>query len=255
MLWLMLGNLITPRVQKWLRNGRPACILHLFDEVCNLVNDQNDVLSLVSPQIGPGPFTMVLDTDFTAGLAVDQPVSVDSARQTLTIGSLVVEFEETAVWQPKPNWKQLQNIDATYWPSPDKLSPDINPYLLLVIDGIAHNDMAACRAGVYGLAGRGGGLTPTGDDVLLGVLYGLWVWYPRRDWLGMIVETAVPRTTTLSANFIRAAAAGEAVWQWHDLANGRTDAISNILAIGHTSGTDTWAGFWHTYMTLCPNRG
>lgn len=239
----MLSNLITPRVQEWLRNGRSARILHLFDEVCNLVNDQNEVLSLVSPQVGPGPFTMVLNSDFTAGLALDQPISVDNTRQTLTIGSLVVDFGATAVWQPKPDWQQLQNVDVTDWRPPAKLSPDINAYLLEVIDGIAHNDMAACRAGVYGLAGCGGGLTPTGDDVLLGVMYGLWVWYPRRDWLAMIVETAVPRTTTLSANFIRAAAAGEAVWQWHELVNGRANAVRQILSIGHTSGADAWAGF------------
>ncbi|MEJ2749006.1 MAG: DUF2877 domain-containing protein, partial [Anaerolineae bacterium] len=100
-------------------------------------------------------------------------------------------------------------------------------------------------------AGRGGGLTPVGDDVLLGVLYGLWVWQPRRDWMEMMVETAVPRTTTLSANFLRAAAAGEAVWQWHELVNGRAHAVTPILSIGHSSGSDAWAGFVYTGKRFC----
>lgn len=241
----MMSNLITPRGRKWLRNGRTARILHLFDKVCNLVNDQNDVLSLVSPQVGPGPFALVLDGNFTAGLDVNQPVFINYAQRRLMVGSLVVDFGETAVWQPKPDWEQLQNGAVANWPLPSELSPDINAYLKQTIDGFAANDADACLDGIYGLAGRGGGLTPTGDDVLLGVLYGLWVWQPRRKWLKLIVDTAVPRTTTLSANFIRAAAAGEAVWQWHEFVNGRTGAISQILAIGHSSGAAAWAGFYH----------
>jgi len=251
----MQANLVTPRVQRWLQNGRPARILHLFNEVCNLVNDQNDVISLVSPQIGPGPFTLIVDGNFCAGLTVGQPIFIDNKRQTLSIGSLAIGFGKTAVWQPKPDWTRLQHAKTGKWPPPAELSPEISAYLFQVINGIAAGDMAACQAGVYGLAGRGSGLTPTGDDVLLGVLYGLSVWRQRREWMEMIAATAVPRTTTLSANFIRAAAAGEAVWQWHGLVNGRVDAISQIHAIGHTSGADAWAGFWRAYMALRSNRG
>ncbi len=246
----MSGNLITPRVQEWLRNGRPARILHIFNEVCNLVNDRGEVISLVSPQIGPGPFTLVVEGAFTRGLDVNQAVSVDYARRRLMVGSLTVDFGETAVWQPKPEWKQfskfvipakagIQKMDACL----RRHDRNVHNYLIQTLDGITQNDMAAFEAGVYGLAGRGVGLTPTGDDVLLGVLYGLWVWQPRRKWMDMIVATAVPRTTTLSANFLRAAAAGEAVWQWHELVNGRANAVQNILSIGHTSGADAWAGF------------
>jgi hypothetical protein len=92
----------------------------------------------------------------------------------------------------------------------------------------------------------GKGLTPTGDDVLMGVIYGLWVWYPQRDWIRLIVETAVPRTTSLSAAFLRAAEDGEATFHWHDLVNGRAGAVNQILSIGHSSGRDAWAGF--TYV-------
>lgn len=247
----MLCNLVTPRTLEWLRNGRPARILHLFDEVCNLVNDEDEVISLVSAQVGAGPFALVLDGAFTAGLNVRQPIAIDHARGTLTIGSLIVDFAETAVWQPRPDWAQLQRVDWTAWPAPAALPAQIAHYLQQVVMGIMDDDTAVCLCGVRGLAGRGGGLTPTGDDVLLGVLYGLWVWQPRRHWLEMMVETAVPLTTTLSAAFLRAAAAGEAVWQWHELVNGRADAVEQILAIGHSSGSDAWAGFVYTGKQFC----
>ena len=58
------SSLLTLRVQRWLHNGRPARILHLFDEVCNLVDDRGDVISLADPAVGSGPFTMVMEGDF-----------------------------------------------------------------------------------------------------------------------------------------------------------------------------------------------
>lgn len=253
----MLGTLITPRVQRWLRNVRRTRILHIFTGACNLVNDQNEVISLVSPRIGPGPFTIVLESDGVVEVDVHQPVSIDGDRQILTVGSLVVDAGKALLWQPVPDWTQLRDADMAHWPPPTGLPPHLDAYLSQTITGVATNDSSMCLAGVEGLAGRGTGLTPAGDDVLMGIVYGLWVWYPshpprrsRQEWLEMIVETAVPRTTTLSANFLRAAAEGEAVRQWHDLVNGCSGAIDQILAIGHTSGADAWAGFVRASTTL-----
>ncbi|MCP4428513.1 MAG: DUF2877 domain-containing protein [Chloroflexi bacterium] len=247
----------TPRARAWVRNGRPARILHLFDEVCNLVNDRDEIISLVSPQVGIGPFAVVLDGDFTADLDLERPVAVDAARQGLTVGSLVVDVGRTAVWSSCPNWKQLQ---GQVWSDGATLAADIEAYLRQLLLGIVNGNEADCRAGAYGLAGRGGGLTPTGDDVLMGVLYGLWVWQMPLKWMEMIVETAVSRTTTLSANFLTAAAAGEATYHWHDLVNGSAAAnvaaadvaaaVVQIQAIGHTSGVDAWAGFVRANVAL-----
>lgn len=237
------GTVITPRALRWLRTGRPARILHLFAGVCNLVNDRYEVISLVSPRIGPGPFTIVFDGDFHVGTDANQIVTIDAAGQTLAVGSLVVDYEQAEIWQPLPDWTRLQDADVGVWAPPVELSTGLITSLKHTIAGIAAGDSSACRAGVKGLAGRGGGLTPAGDDVLMGVLYGLWVWYPHREWMDIILETATPRTTTLSANFLRAAADGEATWQWHDLANNCAYALAKIVSIGHTSGADALTGF------------
>lgn len=245
----MIAQRVTPRVQQWLRNSGSARVLHLFEEVCTLANERDEVISLVSPAVGLGPFTAVLTGDFTSGLDVHQPVTLDGARQTLTVGTLVVDARDSAIWQPKPDWSRLQSADIAKWPPVSALPSNIAGSLKLTIKGILGNDPMTCMAGVEGLVGRGSGLTPTGDDVLVGSLYGLWVWYPqhlrrpREEWMEMIVEAAVPRTTTLSANFIEAASDGEAIWQWHDLVNGCPHSIDRILSIGHTSGADAWAGF------------
>lgn len=243
---LLLCHLTTPRVQQWLHRSHVVRMLHSFADVCNLVNESGEVMSLVSSQIGAGPFAAVLDGRFPPGLEVCLPVDIDGSGRLLHIGSCTIQMDGAAMWQPRPNWSRLYDLSLANLPEPAVLPAAIAAHLQRLLYGIASQNTALCRAGAAGLAGRGIGLTPTGDDVLVGVLYGMWVWYPQREWMKLIVETAVPRTTTLSAAFLHAAAAGEAVAPWHGLVNGRVSAVSRILAMGHTSGADAWAGFVHT---------
>jgi hypothetical protein len=247
---------ITPRVQRWLRHSHAAGVHQLFAEVCTLVNERAEVISLVSPNVGPGPFAAVLEGDFTAGLDIDQPVALDHSKQTLTVGPSIVNFRESTLWRPRPDWSQLRDADFDHWPTAAGLPAEISHHLKLTVEGIRVDDPSLYLAGLVGLVGRGEGLTPTGDDVLMGVLYGFWVWQPHRlqrlrsEGLKAILTTAVSRTTTLSANYLCVAAAGEATWHWHDLVSGRPQAVERILAIGHTSGADAWAGFTYTGSVL-----
>jgi hypothetical protein len=97
-----------------------------------------------------------------------------------------------------------------------------------------------------GLVGRGGGLTPAGDDVLAGFLvaayaYGLTV--PG----GVQAVVVDPATTTLSAALLRHAARGESIPQLTrllealtaaaDLGAAHVDAtVDGLARIGHSSG-------------------
>ena len=62
---------------------------------------------------------------------------------------------------------------------------------------------------------------------------------------------AVPRTTTLSGAFLRAAARGECSVSWHNLLGALGDGVeirvataaSEVMAHGATSGADSLAGF------------
>jgi hypothetical protein len=130
-----------------------------------------------------------------------------------------------------------------------------------LLQGLAAQDLDACGVGVRQLAGLGGGLTPAGDDFLMGALYGLWLTQPAaraRRWAQTMVDTAVPRTTTLAAAWLRAAAGGEAGVAWHELVDGMIDgdasrvdaALDCILATGHTSGADALAGFTALWRTV-----
>ena len=113
--------------------------------------------------------------------------------------------------------------------------------------------------GVLGLAGLGSGLTPAGDDYLTGALLWAWLAHPApAPFCRALVEAAIPRTTLLSAAFLRAAARGECSAPWHSLLGAlgqRVEAqgtgwqpalhkvVQEIMAHGATSGADTLAGF------------
>jgi hypothetical protein len=240
------SSLVTSRVFHWLHNGRPARILHIFDGVCNLVDDRGDVISLATPAFGPGPFTMVMEGDFHRNLStidLQQPVTVGEDGRSLSIGSLIISTDSASVWNATPDWSRLRYEPGINWLASTPLPAAIENQLDLLLQAVNGEDMEAVASSVGALTGLGSGLTPAGDDILLGVIFALWIWFPQQAWIDLIVETAVPHTTTLSAAFLRAAAVGEATVHWHDLVNNHQDAVANILAIGHSSGADAWTGF------------
>jgi hypothetical protein len=99
---------------------------------------------------------------------------------------------------------------------------------------------------VLGLLGLGPGLTPAGDDLLAGLLVGLSARPDLRDPLAASVQRHAPsRTTWLSAELLRLAAAGLAAPAAVAVADalaghGDDDALPHtlpaLLAVGHTSG-------------------
>lgn len=237
------GHLTTPRVRRWLAHSREARILHLFADVCNLVNEEGQVVSLVSRRIGAGPFALVLAERRAWPAGSSATVKIDRRAERLSVGPLLVAYGAARCWQPKPAWRRLRTPAGTERPAPAELPPAIDELLQHLLDGICQGERTLVRTAAARLAGRGQGLTPTGDDVLVGVLYALWVWQPERDWMRLIAESAAPHTTTLSAAFLRAAAAGEATRPWHRLVTGDPGAVADIVATGHSSGAETWAGF------------
>jgi|GEM_PF-3159614 len=107
-------------------------------------------------------------------------------------------------------------------------------------------NLEACARGLIGL---GPGLTPSGDDFLMGALAALdgLGQTNMHAALGAAVVAAAGGTSPLSASLLRAAAAGHVGEKLHvmvaALLAGDTDAaIAAAARIGHTSGWDALAG-------------
>jgi hypothetical protein len=105
-----------------------------------------------------------------------------------------------------------------------------------------------------GLVGLGPGLTPSGDDFLVGLLAGLEaIGHPARATIAAAVAGVAPsRTTPIGAWVLRHAARGSFPERLHDaliaLARGDEaairDAIERAMAYGATSGADTLVGLF-----------
>jgi hypothetical protein len=146
---------------------------------------------------------------------------------------------------------------------PVSLNPFLLPFSNLDFDAsrlvelsqaITSADLLCTRRAAHQLAGLGAGLTPAGDDVLMGAIYAVWIIHPvdqAKLVAAAIACEAVPMTTSLSAAWIRAAAHGQAGIRWHDLFNALLlgnqlaiqSSVKRILSIGCTSGSDALAGF------------
>ncbi|MCR4405347.1 MAG: DUF2877 domain-containing protein [Anaerolineae bacterium] len=261
-----------------------ARVLAVFDHACNLVTPAGDVVALVTPQIGDGPLSVVVEAEPGSFAALDPGMAVWTDSGHLRVGVtdqsplLDVILAGAEVWEPSPAWStlraqraiiesrlpRLRTIALRHAPAVGQdfgvsaqSNAAISSYAKIreaagSLRAGWQEDLTALQAGAAQLAGLGGGLTPAGDDFLVGVM--LWAWLAHPDppvICRVIAEVAAPRTTTLSAAFLRAAARGECSAAWHRLLsalaagteNELVVAVQGVLVHGATSGADTLAGF------------
>jgi hypothetical protein len=290
---LIEAGYVTPFVRSWLARRPAVRVLHVFDHACNLINERSEIVSLVTAELGPGPFAVVLAPAttpiFSQLITAATPVTVDG--RLIKVGVLAVDTAPAVDWAPRPAWEQWRRQASDLASSlptlitPRRIGHSGNNNITIahlrhlaagserLLSGLAGGDPDSCRQGAQQLAGLGPGLTPAGDDFLMGAMYGLWATRPAEAaqfWGHVIAEAAAPRTTLLSAAWLRAAARGEAAEAWHELVraggertvnsgsfedSGRAvssgqsgwqeivAAIERILNTGHSSGADALAGF------------
>ncbi len=160
-------------------------------------------------------------------------------------------------WDPRPALDPVSDTSLM------ALCADARTHFACVDDGglgdaLQRNDAAAVRHAMCGLLGKGEGLTPEGDDVLVGLLAGLRLLGSALNRAGAggmqaaiapIVLTEAPfRTTALSAALLRHAVSGEvaepvAVFlQALTGRGGMKEAADGLRTMGNTSGIATACG-------------
>lgn len=243
-------NSITPTAVHWLTTTRQAQVLHLFDSACNLVNEAGAVLSVLAAEHGRAPFALTLANapHFPSHFSAESAVRVGA--DALWVGEWHTPWHTAVLWNPRPAWESIPPAHLTAaWPILRGLL--VGREHITPPPELTHADEVAAW-----LIGRGPGLTPAGDDFLMGWLYALWAGGLGTRDEGQSPVTSLPsllhRTTTLSAAYLQAASKGEAAETWHTLVEvlnqpvveeRLTAAAQAILATGHTSGADALAGF------------
>lgn len=246
-----MPDLIAPRAVAWLKATTQPRLLQAHRNVWNLINEHGDVLALLTPAVGMQPFGWLVTTARLAFLRPAAPLAVDREACMLQVGQTMMVAAQAQSWQPRPAW---QKLDRRPLPAPDLslLPARARAGLVQLVDGVAQAQATTIEAGTLALAGYGYGLTPTGDDLLVGVLHALHVWRAEVAAISTaaIATLAAPRTSALSAAFLRCAAAGEAAAVWHALADDAPGALARLLATGARSGREAWAGFCYAGRML-----
>jgi len=235
-------------------------VLHVFEHACNLINEHRDVLSLVTKQIGNGPFNLVIEDDinFVKHCKIDSPILMED--KVLRVGNIIIHMPGVGFWTARPDWERARTKQAAILSQIAQLpitidQPSIPSSLLSDFSSsVASADLPSIVAAAKKLAGLGQGLTPSGDDFILGALYATWIIHPpkiARTLATEVSNVAAPLTTSLSASWLRSAARGEAGILWHTFFNALLSAdpiqihksITSILSVGATSGADALSGF------------
>ncbi|MBE9478997.1 MAG: DUF2877 domain-containing protein [Chloroflexi bacterium] len=268
----------------WLRDPKPTRVLHVFKDACNLIAGDGEILSLVMPYIGDGPFNIILEPlEFSDHISVESAVSFDNGQ--IRIGALEIGLTPTQIWEPRFDWESFRGRQDSLSLSAGALREvlvevapvdsfvqlihsgensvrEIEAQILLsaqeparfLVQGLLIVDEKTCRASARKLAGLGAGLTPDGDDFMMGCILATWAYRAGEGveqaakWVSLEADL---RTTPLAAAWLRAASRGESSVRWHDLLQAilieNEENIRNkaraIIQQGHTSGASALVGF------------
>lgn len=262
---------LAPAVNDWLANTSHPRVLHVFDHVCNLANERGEVLSVVVPQIGNGPFNLVVEDRILFSEQVSLETQVVVSQTKISLGNLVISTASGKTWNPQPDWGQphsrksdiLHQLTLLSFPDHDLSIPTslLSDFTISIVAA----DVSKARTCAQKISGLGVGLTPEGDDFIVGAILAAWIIHPPEiagELAENITDTAAPLTTSLSAAWLRSAGRGEAGQVWHDLFGALLSAdkmpveesVEKILNVGHTSGADALAGFFSVFNSYAESK-
>jgi hypothetical protein len=238
-------------------------VLSSHKHACNLVDDADNLLALVTEQHGNGPFHIVVPPSVLPSSAVGVTVFLEGGE--LIFPGQRIDLRFAHVWNahlPKVKPAALSLARSAILPTPPLSSLfSLQTFVIRaetawqkLVSGAQSGDLEQALSGARQLAGLGPGLTPAGDDLLLGFLAGWWLSRPAGDCVQLcpaLAECAAPHTTRLSAAWLRHAGQAEFGEAWHDLTDALqqeqlvrvNQAMARILATGATSGQAALIGF------------
>lgn len=271
------------------RTVQHAKVLSRHQHVCNIavVADRHantapaQIIALTDGEIGIGPLNIVVDTMFSVRSFGERDDIVRITDDHIQIGENDISLLDAVVWDPRPDWQRLraacelsaQRLDwmldvgrrkappgslldlqssISLRPGPDSFAKDLFDVFSTILRNMETEGPRSLQDGAASLTGLGNGLTPAGDDFLLGIMLFTWL---RCDSATTICQplarAAEQRTTRLSACLLSQAAVGNCSTHWHSFfaSIAANDAvvieqnIGTLLSYGHTSGADALAGF------------
>lgn len=265
-----------------LRAGSHARVHSIFARALNLIVGEDRLLTLACHELGDAPDTVVVDAPHWRDSSLDPGTEVHLATQRIQIGANVeVRLQGAQPWQCRlPAWTTGSALARKHLPLalehvrrcgrsfawiPPLLSdslPDADAVVAATLrrraqglcDAVINGDEARARQHIFDLIGLGSGLTPSGDDFVLGWLLVMSLAKgPCHGWSSVAaqaVQSATSRTHLISATALRHAVEGRARQLLVDLCEALLHgdepqvhaALDHVIRIGANSGSDIALG-------------
>ena len=242
-----------------------------FSHAINWMNAEGEMVTFLSEDLPNGPNTLIVDIESFDDWALNESVMLTKSSQGLSLSNTNINLmiqEDVQIWRTKLprlskvngdailaihlflslNNGDLQEIEKKIYHQLD----DNHRALCQAIQAKNYDDVIQCIQRNIGL---GLGLTPSGDDRLVGFLLGCYIQSRRNIDLLEAIQKAIAishdRTNDISYAMLKCAAEGR-FNEWlmmlsevicHHDSKTLDDAIQNVFSIGSRSGGDMLKGF------------
>jgi hypothetical protein len=238
----------------------------VFQNSCNIQTDYGSLVTLHRFDFGMLPHSLYAPELSTANWRQGDQVRADQTglrigEQTLVWAQEVrQENTKISVREELPSeleqaWCLLRNKQKTFQNHPmvEEIYRRLYQAIQQLWEGLRCGDREEVSFQCKACIGLGLGLTPSGDDMLLGTLTILHMYRP--DWAELLGKEILPHTTRtndISRNYLELAVRGYAatpvIRAAEQLHNNK--AVELLLSVGHSSGCDILEGMLTTVQNI-----
>ncbi|WP_249315976.1 DUF2877 domain-containing protein [Gehongia tenuis] len=237
--------------EKMFRNGAEGCVHSVYRSVINL-QLPGRLMALHPSEATKTPLSITLRGTLPKAV---RGMPVRFTPRWLEIEDTIIFAGERQVWNPKLAGRLTRDtmdgiaraIERNLFAFMDKEGSDSGVLTAAFQKRIAAMEKAAgwreVLEQVPSLIGLGQGLTPSGDDFLVGMLWACRLTAAPFDELSNRVRELAGGTNDLSREFLLRSCEGEFGEKLHRLAReGNEAAVKSVAETGHSSGRDTLRG-------------
>ncbi len=250
-----------------------AQVHSVFLHACNIETQAGELVTLVAPGSGNLPHGIRCAAPF-ARLHQGQAAELGDATLRFPAAEIVVDFSRAAVWNgrvaavsPGQRGAEVQRVLRSRVPD-QGIAPTLQRALVarmaqtlpLLARATANREVDAVVAALSALVGLGPGLTPAGDDFIVGYLAALWSRSRREPGIAALLLALAPpvgrlalQTNAISRQMLRDALQGHFAERLTDVVRCICEggdvaaATMRALQVGHSSGADVLCGLLFGY--------
>jgi Protein of unknown function (DUF2877) len=239
-------------------DGIRGVVHAVFPSAAYIAVDDGPMLVVHGPAHGPTPTSLILDRLPCDGWGASAGAQVAGRLGHLRLGVTLLDGRHTRSWQPRQPLREGVSSAAEMLPAIQAAATaHLAPTCDRLVRSLAAGDGPEVDECVAAMVGSGPGLTPAGDDAIVGLLALLHRCAPRARGAAALrrlvpgLNARLAMTTPISAHYLRLALAGHFGQALTDLVDalGAARAPSSVEALvnrvrgtGASSGADALAG-------------